>query len=59
MRNLKQISRPGRRIFASTLTLWQVPSTTGIYILSTPRGIMTDNEARKYNIGGEVLLSAW
>lgn len=53
------ISKPGRRIFLSTKALWKPKSGAGILILSTPFGIITDKEARLFNIGGEVLCGVY
>ena len=57
--NLKRISKPGLRIYANTKEIPRVLGGTGIVILSTPNGIMTDREARIKKIGGEVLCSVW
>lgn len=59
IRNIVKISTPGRRIYLSTKTLWQAQSTTGLYILSTTKGYLTDIEARRLNVGGELLLGIW
>ena len=56
---LKRISKPGLRIYASKEELPRVLNGLGIAILSTSKGIMTDKEARKENIGGEVLAYIW
>jgi small subunit ribosomal protein S8 len=53
---LKLVSKPGRRIYVNTKNLTQEIGNFGIAILSTSKGIMTDRQARKANIGGEVLL---
>ena len=55
IRTIKRISRPGRRIYASIKDLRPVNNGLGISILSTPRGVMSDAEARAANVGGEVL----
>ena len=52
---LKRISKPGRRIYASCEELPKVLGGLGIVIVSTSKGVMTDREARKLGIGGEVL----
>ncbi len=49
------ISKPGRRIFLSTKVLWKPKTSTGIFILSTPKGVLVDREARLLNVGGEIL----
>ena len=56
---LKRISKPGRRIYASCEELPKVLGGLGIVIVSTSKGVMTDREARKLGIGGEVLADVW
>lgn len=56
---LKRISKPGLRVYARKDKLPKVLNGLGIAILSTSRGIMTDREARKQGIGGEVLAYIW
>ncbi|MBQ4160104.1 MAG: 30S ribosomal protein S8 [Clostridia bacterium] len=56
---LKRVSRPGLRIYAGADELPRVLKGLGIAIISTSKGIMTDKEARKQNIGGEVLAFVW
>ena len=56
---LKRISKPGRRIYASCEDLPKVLGGLGIVIVSTSKGVMTDREARKLGIGGEVLAYVW
>ncbi len=55
IREIHRISKPGRRIYSRIADLPRVYNELGIAILSTPRGIMSDNEARAANVGGEVL----
>jgi len=50
------VSTPGRRVYVSSNSLWQPQSTSGFFVLSTTSGILTDIEARRYNVGGEVLF---
>nr|ALO20998.1 ribosomal protein S8 [Microglena monadina] len=57
--NLKRISKPGLRIYANYKEIPRILGGTGIVILSTPIGIMTDREARSRGIGGELLCSIW
>lgn len=52
---IKRISRPGRRVYYGISDLPRVYNGLGIAILSTPRGVLSDNEARTQNVGGEVL----
>ncbi len=56
---LKRISKPGLRIYAQSSELPQVLGGLGIAIVSTSKGIMTSRQARKENIGGEVLAYIW
>ena len=56
---LKRISKPGLRVYAKSEDVPMVLNGLGIAILSTSKGIMTDKEARKENIGGEVLAYIW
>lgn len=57
--NLKRISKPGRRIYANYKEIPSVLGGLGIIILSTSKGILTDQDARFYRIGGEILCSVW
>ena len=56
---IKSISRPGLRVYARKDEIPKVLNGMGIAILSTSRGIMTDREARKLGVGGEVLAYVW
>ena len=56
---LKRISKPGLRVYAKNDEVPKVLNGLGIAIISTSKGIMTDKEARKENIGGEVLAYIW
>ena len=56
---LKRVSKPGLRVYASKDNLPKVLKGLGIAIISTSKGIMTDKEARKLNVGGEVLAFVW
>ena len=56
---LKRISKPGLRVYASAEDLPKVLGGLGIAIVSTNQGVITDKEARKLNIGGEVLAFIW
>ncbi len=57
--DLKRISKPGRRIYASKDEIPWVMNGLGIAIISTSKGLMTDREARKNKIGGEVICYVW
>ena len=56
---LKRISKPGLRVYASTQDLPKVLGDLGVAIISTNQGVLTDKEARKLNVGGEVLAFVW
>ena len=56
---LKRISKPGLRVFATKEKLPRVLGGLGTAILSTNKGVITDKEARKQNVGGEVLAFVW
>jgi small subunit ribosomal protein S8 len=55
IKEISRVSKPGRRIYSKINDLPRVYNGLGIAILSTPRGVMSDNEARAANVGGEVL----
>ncbi len=56
---LERISKPGRRVYVGSEDIKKVRNGIGISILSTSKGIMTDQESRKIHLGGEVLCSVW
>lgn len=56
---LKRISKPGLRVYAKAEEVPKVLNGLGIAIISTSKGVMTDKEARKNNLGGEVLAYIW
>ena len=56
---LRRVSKPGLRIYSSVDEMPKVMKGLGIAIVSTSKGIMTDREARKLNVGGEVLAFVW
>ena len=55
IREITRISKPGRRVYSSVNSLPRVANGLGISILSTPKGVMADHDARENNVGGEVL----
>jgi small subunit ribosomal protein S8 len=55
IRKIDRVSKPGRRVYSGIKDLGRVFNGLGISILSTPRGVLSDNEARAQNVGGEVL----
>ena len=56
---LRRVSKPGLRIYTNCEDMPKVMKGLGIAILSTPKGVMTDKDARKANVGGEVLAFIW
>ena len=59
IREIKRVSKPGRRIYSKIADLPKHYNGLGISILSTPRGVMSDNEARVANVGGEVICKVF
>lgn len=59
IKEMKRISKPGRRIYVNAREIPRIKNGLGIAVLSTSRGIMTDKMARKLNIGGELLFTVW
>ena len=57
--HIKRVSKPGRRIYVKSAQIPSVLNGYGVNIVSTPQGIFTDREARKLNLGGELLCSVW
>ena len=56
---LQRVYKPGRRVYQKAAELEPVLSGLGVLILSTSRGVMTDKEARRHNLGGETLCQIW
>ena len=56
---IMRVSKPGRRVYAKIKDLQKVYNGLGISILSTPRGVMSDHEARQKNVGGEILCQVF
>ena len=57
--SIQRISKPGRRIFSSAESLPKINNGLGIAIVSTPKGVMTDIDARKQKIGGEIICKVF
>ena len=57
--SIQRISKPGRRIFSSADSLPKVSNGLGIAIISTPKGVMTDQDARKNQVGGEIICKVF
>ena len=56
---LRRVSKPGLRIYTNVENMPKVLKGLGVAIVSTPKGVMTDKQARKENVGGEVLAFVW
>ena len=56
---IERVSRPGRRIFSSAESLPKINNGLGIAIVSTPKGVMTDIDARKQKVGGEIICKVF
>ena len=59
IREIHRVSKPGRRVYASVDTLPTVYNGLGISILSTPKGVLSDDDARAQNVGGEVICTVF
>ena len=59
IREIARVSKPGRRVYASVKALPRINNGLGIAILSTPKGVMADHEARDQNVGGEILCTVF
>ncbi len=59
VKGLKRISKPGLRVYAKNTEIPKVLNGLGIAVISTSKGIMTDREARKQKVGGEILAYVW
>ncbi len=57
--NFERVSKPGRRIFSSADSLPKINNGLGIAIVSTPKGVMTDMDARKQKVGGEIICKVF
>jgi small subunit ribosomal protein S8 len=59
IKGLRRVSKPGLRVYSSRQELPRVQAGLGISIVSTSKGVMTDREARRHKVGGEVLCEVW
>ena len=59
IKHVARVSKPGRRVYSGSQELPRVMNGLGITIVSTPRGVLSDNEAREQNVGGEVLAEVF
>jgi small subunit ribosomal protein S8 len=59
IRAIERVSKPGRRVYASVRNLPRINNGLGVAIVSTPKGVMADHEARDANVGGEILFTVF
>jgi small subunit ribosomal protein S8 len=59
IREIARVSKPGRRVYVSVKNLPRINNGLGVAILSTPKGVMADHEARDQNVGGEILCTVF
>jgi len=59
IQEVKKVSKPGRRVYLPSDKLPRVRNGLGMAIVSTSKGVMTDKQARLYNVGGEILCTVW
>ena len=59
IREISRVSKPGRRVYASVKALPRINNGLGVAIVSTPKGVMADHEARDANVGGEILCTVF
>ena len=59
IKEIKRVSKPGRRIYARATSIPKIQNGLGLAIVSTSKGIMTDNDARNKNVGGEILCEVF
>jgi small subunit ribosomal protein S8 len=59
IRGLQRVSRPSLRVYSGALAIPRASGGMGVHVVSTPLGVMTDREARRRKVGGEILLRVW
>jgi small subunit ribosomal protein S8 len=59
IKGIQRVSRPSIRRYAGAKTMPRISGGIGVHVVSTPLGVMTDREARRKNVGGELLLKVW
>ena len=59
IREIARVSKPGRRVYASVKALPRINNGLGVAIVSTPKGVMADHDAREANVGGEILCTVF
>ena len=59
IKNIVRVSKPGKRIYVSKTALWKASNGLGLTILSTSKGIVSDHDARRLNVGGEIICQVF
>ena len=59
IKEIKRISKPGRRVYSRATSIPKIQNGLGLAILSTPKGVMSDHQARKNNLGGEIICKVF
>lgn len=59
IKSIKKVSKPGRRVYSGSKEIAKVNQGLGVAVVSTSKGIVTDREARRLNVGGEVICEIW
>ena len=59
IKEIERVSKPGRRVYASVRNLPRINNGLGVAVVSTPKGVMADHEARDANVGGEILFTVF
>jgi small subunit ribosomal protein S8 len=59
IREIERVSKPGRRVYSSVKNMPRINNGLGVTIVSTPKGVMADHEARDANVGGEILCTVF
>ena len=59
IKEIKRVSKPGRRVYSRANSIPKIQNGLGLSILSTPKGVMSDNDARKNNLGGEIICKVF
>jgi small subunit ribosomal protein S8 len=59
IREISRVSKPGRRVYVAARNLPRINNGLGVAIVSTPKGVMADHEAREANVGGEILITVF
>jgi small subunit ribosomal protein S8 len=59
LQGIQRVSKPGHRVYAGATNIGRVRGGIGVSIVSTSEGVMTDRDARRRNVGGEVLCKVW